>query len=59
MRASYRQAVLWIAMNDEPGELDPYNVESGITTLLVADIFGKEPEDVAKAIIACRKKDSR
>jgi len=61
MAASYRHAIRWIAINDEPGESgesDVYNVESQISTLLVADIFGKEPEAVAKAILAVRKKES-
>lgn len=56
-RASYRAAVRWIAINDEPGELDPDALQWAVTTLLIADIFGKEPLDVAKAIVRIRRKE--
>lgn len=55
MRASYRHAIAWIALNDEPGDSDVEVIQSYISTLLVADIFGKEPEAVARAIVRYRK----
>jgi hypothetical protein len=55
-RASYRKAVEWIAHNDEPGDRDPESVSEFISTLLVADIFGKEPLTVARAIIRYRER---
>jgi hypothetical protein len=56
-RASYREAVEWIALNDEPtgGVLE--DVAGYISTLLIADLFGKDPQDVAAAIIRVRVKE--
>lgn len=55
-RASYRHAVEWIARNDEPMDLDPARVGGYISTVLVADLFEVEPEEVAAAIVRKRKK---
>ena len=57
MAASYRKAVEWIAYNDEGGDIEIETVASYVTTLLIADIFGKEPEAVAKSIVNFRKKN--
>lgn len=54
-RASYREGVAWIALNDEPSDVDPDSVASYISTMLLADLFGKEPADVAKAIVRKRR----
>lgn len=56
--ASYRAGVRWIAENDEPMETDLESVASQISTLLLADLFGKDPEEVAKAILRQREKDA-
>ncbi len=56
-RASYRDGVRWIAQNDEPGGQDVYTVAELVSVLLLADLFGKDPEAVAKAVVACRKRD--
>jgi hypothetical protein len=56
MRASYRRGVDWIAQNDEPEDLDLFNVSGYISTLLLADLFGKSSDDVAAAIVRRRKK---
>lgn len=53
-RASYRQGVEWIALNDEPNDLDPENIAGYISTLLLADLFHKDPLDVARAIVRKR-----
>lgn len=55
MRASYRKAVEWIAAEDEPEDLNAEEITGYITVHLVADIFGKEPEAVARAIVRKRK----
>jgi hypothetical protein len=55
MRASYRKGVAWIAWNDEPEDLDPENVSGYISTSLLADLFGKDPLDVAKDVVRYRK----
>lgn len=52
-RASYRQAVEWIAANDSSADLltdGPEEVAGYISVALVADIFGKDRLDVAKAV---------
>lgn len=58
-RASYRLAVAWIAENDSAGESDALEagpVSELVTTALVADLFGKTTEEVARAIVAYRKR---
>jgi hypothetical protein len=57
--ASYRFAVEWIALNDEPTERDPEMVASLISTALIADLFGKPQEKVAADVIRYRKKAAR
>lgn len=58
-RASYREGIDWIALNDEPGTDDPAVVADQISVLLLADLFEKEPEEVAHAVIRHRKKGNR
>lgn len=58
-RASYREGIAWIAMNDDPDSSDAYDLEqlSGlISVLLLADLFGVDPEKVAKDVIKHRRK---
>ena len=55
-RASYRTGIAWIAWNDEPSDRDPESVEGYISTTLLADLFGKEPQEVAEAIVRYRVK---
>ncbi len=61
-RASYRQAVAWVAENDAAGEedaLDADSVSGLTTTCLVADLFGVEPEKVAKAVVRYRQRTQK
>lgn len=56
-RRGYKFGCQWIADNDNPGDPDALNVEtvSGfISVLLLADMFGKEPEEVALKVVALR-----
>lgn len=46
-RASYKFGVEWIAWNDEPEETDHEIISGYISTLLLADLFTKEPMVVA------------
>ena len=55
-RASYRVGIAWIAENDEPEELDANNVAGYISTGLLADLFGKELDEVAAAVVRYRIK---
>jgi hypothetical protein len=57
MSPSYWYGVYWIAENDDPGSGDSTDadvVKSYISTLLLADVFGKEPLTVAYDVIALR-----
>lgn len=56
-RKGYRFGVEWIALNDDPGSSDAQNVEELrglISVLLLADLFGKAPEDVARDVARYR-----
>lgn len=47
-RASYLEGVEWIALNDNSGSNDGVGEIAGyVSTLLLADLFGAEPERVA------------
>lgn len=57
-RASYRQAVEWIALNDNTGGGERADeIASYVSTLLVADLFGVEPEKVGKDIERARVRE--
>jgi len=58
MKKGYKFGVQWIAQNDESGTCDSLDVEavSGYpTTMLLADLFGKETLVVANDIVKWRK----
>lgn len=57
MRASYRFGVRWIADNDEPDQRDLEEIAEQVSTLLLADLFDKDPYDVARAISRQRERD--
>lgn len=52
----YRFGVAWIAMNDEPADLNMNNVSGYVSTLLLADLFGKPADRVAEAVVLYRIK---
>lgn len=54
-RASYREGVTWIALNDEPLDMDPDSIAGYISTILLADLFGVEAARVAKDVLRRRK----
>ena len=53
--ASLKKAIAWIADNDETGELDIEVMETLISVLLVADLFGKTPTEIATRVVKVRK----
>lgn len=59
-RASYREAVHWIAVNDDGADgadrTNEASIAGYVTTLLIADIFGVEPERVARDVVRVRCK---
>ena len=50
----YRFGVEWIACNDAPDVVDPAEVAGFISTLLLADLFEKNPATVAADIVKLR-----
>lgn len=66
MRASYRKGVEWIALNDEDGATEDMKfadavefVSEQVSVVLLAELFGKEPEVVARAIVRFRIREAR
>jgi len=53
----YRFGVEWIALNDDPIEADPEVISGTLTVALLADLFGKEPLAVARAVNRRRKRE--
>jgi hypothetical protein len=59
-RANYRDAIAWIACNDDAGEPDALNLETVhgyISVCLIADLFGVERERVARDVVRYRNKE--
>lgn len=55
----YKQAVEWIALNDDVGDGSVEEIKGMITVLLVADVYLVKPEGVAKDIIQVLKEEGR
>ncbi len=52
----YKFGVEWIALNDNPGDYNFDDIVTYISTALLADLFGKSTDKVAKDIIKYRIK---
>lgn len=60
-RAGYKEAVAWIAMNDDaagPEALDLEYTKGYVSTCLVADLFDVDAEKVGRDIIKYRLKNN-
>lgn len=56
-KPSYRAAVEWIAVNDNPGAAEPpETLESYLTVALVADQFGVDVKRVAEDVANFRER---
>lgn len=58
-RASYRDAIAWIALNDSGGDddaLDELAVGSLVSSVLIADLFDVPQEKVGRDVVRYRKK---
>lgn len=58
-RASYREAIEWIADNDSAADgdaLDPEAVSHLVSSVLIADIFDVDSKKVGEDIVRYRKK---
>lgn len=47
----YKDAINWIALNDDTSFLDDDSSCDSVTAALVADLFGKTPQQVRKDLI--------
>lgn len=52
--ASYREAIAWLALNDEQAETQLDELAGLVTFCLVADLFKKKPAIVAADVLAYR-----
>lgn len=52
---NYANGVVWIAVNDEPTCRDRDEIMGQLTVVLLADLFGRDPEIVADDVIAARE----
>jgi hypothetical protein len=57
MRASYRAGIRWIAENDETMERDRNVIRDLISVQLLADLFGKEDDDIAVDVLKYRSRN--
>jgi hypothetical protein len=57
MRASYRAGVRWIANEDEVYEFEHARIAEFVSVALLADLFGRTVENVARDVIRCRIKN--
>jgi len=48
-------AVAWIAANDDPAAVLIDEVEAQTSVILVADLFGKSPREIARRVLAQRR----
>ncbi len=53
----YPDAVRWIARNDEPCEEDEFVLSEFVSVVLIADISGRSPLQVARDVKAARYGD--
>ena len=51
----YKFAVEWIAVNDEVTLYKTEEIEEQISVQLVADLFEKQPSEVARAVLKKRR----
>lgn len=55
--ARYKDAIAWIALNDDVDIGEPGGAPPLISMCLVADLFDKEVEEVHRAVVKYRKKE--
>lgn len=58
-RASYREGVEIIALNDEAAELDEEMVVGLASVMLLAELFGVDQERVVRDVVRFRKKHAK
>lgn len=53
----YREGVACVALNDEPLQMDPKDVSGLPSVCLLAYLFNKDPDNVAKDVVKYRSKN--
>lgn len=51
----YERGVEFIAYNDEPLDMDPESVRAYVSTILLAEVFNRPPEEVAQDVLRYRQ----
>lgn len=54
-RASYRHGIDWIALNDDPNDMEVKSVRTYISVLMLADLFNVTEERVAADVVKVRE----
>lgn len=50
------EALVWVAVNDEPTSLDPIEISEQLTVVLIADLWERDPMALANQIVNYRIK---
>jgi hypothetical protein len=56
MRRGYKAGIECIALNDEPEDMDAEHMRGFASVMLLAHLFGKTQEKVARDVVAYRQK---
>lgn len=56
-RPSLWHAIDWIAYNDETAEMEPEIIAQSISVLLVADVWKREPMEIARKVLWRRRQE--
>lgn len=57
--ATYGDALIFIALNDEPTSLDKDVIKDQVSVVFAADLFHRTPEQVAIDVIATRNSEAK
>lgn len=51
----YLHAIAWVALNDDPHEQDAKRVRGTVLAGFLADVYGREVDEVAHLVVKYRK----
>lgn len=52
--AYWTDAAQWIALNDDPAEMDVETIAGSLTVVMAADIFNRDADEIARHIVTLR-----
>lgn len=58
-RASYRAGLWFIALNDEPLDMDPASVAGYVSVQLLSELFNVPAEKIGRDVVRYRKQQSK